>query len=144
MARLAPPPDGLAEADTLALTGFYSPQLVRSAQFMREEVDEPPLLTSSAATLEGRLFVRNLRSDHVRVDVFGVDGTLERILESPTRGIETDVAQDLAVRRAADGAIELAVLKARSPGVLQTPASRIVLLRWTEAPPAPLSDAPEA
>ena len=29
---------GLGAADTLALTGFYSPQLVRSAQFMRDDL----------------------------------------------------------------------------------------------------------
>ena len=128
---------GLSVADTLALTGFYSPQLVRSAQFMRDEVDEPPLLTSSAAALLGRLFVLNLRSDEVRVDVYDRRGQLERVLVSPTRGLEVDVAHDLAVRRAPDGAVELAVLMVRPPGVLQTPESRVVLFRWDGAPPVP-------
>ena len=122
--------DGLGPADTLALRGFDSPQLPRSAQFMRGEVDEPPLLTSSADAVDGRLFVLNLRSDHVRVDVFDRDGQLERVLVSPTRGFEVDVATDLAVRSSAGGAVDLAVLMARPPGVLQTPESRVVLYRW--------------
>ena len=125
--------DGLGPADTLALAGFASPQLVRSAQFERGEVDEPPLLTSSAAALDGRLFVLNLRSDHVRVDVYGRDGRLERVLVSPSRGLEVDVALDLAARRGPDGGVELAVLLARPPGVFQTPESRIVLYRWRGA-----------
>ena len=40
------------QADTLALQGFDSPQLPRSAQFMRGDANEPPLLTSSADALE--------------------------------------------------------------------------------------------
>ena len=125
--------DGLGPADTLALAGFASPQLVRSAQYARGEVDEPPLLTSSAAALDGRLFVLNLRSDHVRVDVYDRDGRLERVLVSPSRGLEIDVALDLAARRGPDGDVELAVLLARPPGVFQTPESRVVLYRWRGA-----------
>ncbi len=122
---------GLGAADTLALAGFSSTQLVRSAQFVRGDVDEPPLLASSAAVLGGRLFVLNLRSDHVRIDVYDREGRLGRVLVSPTRGIETDVALDLAVRRAGE-AVEVAVLMARPPGVLQTPESRILLYRWRD------------
>ena len=122
---------GLGRADTVALSGFFSPQLVRSAQFMRGEVDEPPLLSSSADVLGGRLFVLNLRSDHVRVDVYDRDGRLQRVLVSPARGLETDVAMDLAVRRN-EGAVELAVLMVRPPGVLQTPENRILLFRWAD------------
>ena len=122
--------DGLGPADTLALRGFDSPQLPRSAQFMRAEVDEPPLLSSSATALGGRLFVLNLRSDHVRIDVYDRDGGLERVLVSPSRGFEIDVATDLAVRPGPRGAVDLAVLMARPPGMLQTPESRIVLYRW--------------
>lgn len=129
-----PEAGGLSDADTLALGGFYSPQLVRSAQFMRGEVDEPPLLTSSAAALAGRLFVLNMRSDHVRIDVYGREGELERILVSPARGLELDVAQDLAVRRGPGGAVEIAVLMARPPGVFQTPENRVVLFRLSAGP----------
>ncbi len=122
---------GLSPADTVALVGFASPQLPRSSQFTRGEVDEPPLLTSSAAVLGGRLFVLNLRSDEVRVDVYDRDGRLQRVLVSPTRGPETDVAFDLAVRRAGR-AVELAVLMARPPGVLQQPENRVLLFRWQD------------
>ena len=121
---------GLGPADTLALAGFSSPQLARSAQYMRGDVDEPPLLSSSAAVLGDRLFVLNLRTDHVRVDVYGADGRLERVLASrAVRGLETDVAQDLAVRQAADGTVEVAVLLSRLPGLMREPESRVVLFR---------------
>ncbi|MDX1439174.1 MAG: hypothetical protein R3284_04650, partial [Rubricoccaceae bacterium] len=66
-------PDG-ATLDTLALVGFDSPQLLRSHQFMLEEVDEPPLLVSSAAWHNDKLYVINLRTDHIRIDVYGMDG----------------------------------------------------------------------
>ena len=116
--------------DTLALRGFDSPQLVRSAQFARREVEEPPLLTSSADALGSRLFVLNLRGDHVRVDVYGRDGRLRRVLVSPGPWAPADaVPLDLAVRQRG-AAVELAVLLARPPGLLQGPESRVVLYRW--------------
>ncbi|MEM0962090.1 MAG: hypothetical protein AAGK21_06055 [Bacteroidota bacterium] len=120
-----------AGADTLALVGFSSPQLVRSAQFMRGDVDEPPLLTSSAATLKDRLFVLNLRTDHLRVDVYDPAGDLQRVLVTPlVRAVETVVAMDLAVRERPDGTVEMAVLWTRPPGILQRPESRVALYRW--------------
>lgn len=127
-----------APLDTLALHGFGSPQLVRSAQFMRGEVDEPPLLTSSAAALGDRLFVLNLRADHVRVDVYDRAGRLQRALVSPGPWAPTDVVPlDVAVRPGPGGAVDLAVLLARPPGVLQGPASRVVLYRWSSASAVP-------
>lgn len=129
-------PRSAPEADTLALRGFGSPQLVRSAQFARGEVDEPPLLTSSAAPLGDRLFVVNLRADHVRLDVYDRGGTLQRVLVSPGPWAPVDaVPMDLAARSGPDGTVELAVLMARAPGLLQSPDARVVLYRW--APPAP-------
>lgn len=123
-----------APADTLALVGFDSPQLVRSAQFMRGEVDEPPLLTSSAAPVGDRLFVLNMRTDHVRIDVYGRDGALQRVLMTPvSRAPETVMALDLAARETASG-VELAVLFSRPPGLLRTPDSRIALYRWSSEP----------
>lgn len=120
------------EADTLALNGFGSPQFVRSAQFARGEVDEPPLLTSSAAPLGDRLFVINLRADHVRLDVYDRAGTLQRVLVSPGPWAPIDtVPGDLAVRPGPGGSVELAVLMARAPGLLQSPDARVVLYRWT-------------
>ena len=119
-----------ARPDTLALDGFASPQFARSAQFMRGDADEPPLLTSSAAALGRRLFVLNLRGDHVRVDVYGRDGVLERALVSPRPWAPTDaVPLDLAVRQRG-AATEIAVLEARPPGILSGPESRVVLYRW--------------
>ena len=133
----ARPTASASRADTLALVGFDSPQLVRSAQFARGEVDEPPLLASSAASLGGRLFVLNLRGDHVRVDVYGRDGRLEHVLVSP--GVRTPVAPvalDLAVRQRGD-AVEIAVLRALPPGLLKAPASEVALYRWQPARAAP-------
>ncbi|WP_412061662.1 hypothetical protein [Rubrivirga sp. IMCC45206] len=119
---------GAAAFDTLALVGFTSPQAVRSAQFMRGDADEPPLLTSSAAALGDRLLAINLRTDHVRLDVYGRGGRLERVLVSRAAE-ETDVPLDLAVRERGD-AVEIAVLWARPPGILSGPTARVVLYRW--------------
>ena len=113
---------GVLEADTLALVGFSSPQLPRSAQFERGEVDEPPLLTSSASAVGDRLFVLNLRTDHVRIDVYGRDGRLERVLSTrPVQGPETAFMLDLAARPGPDGSIDLAVLFTRPPGLMRSP-----------------------
>ena len=121
---------GEGAADTLALVGFASPQLARSAQFARGDVDEPPLLSSSAAALGDALLVLNLRADHLRVDVYGRDGRLRRALVSPGpwRPLE-HVALDVAARRRG-GAVELAVLWARPPGVLVAPDAYVTLYRW--------------
>ena len=146
--RPAAPPG--APLDTLALRGFASPQLPRSAQYARGDVDEPPLLTSSAAPLGERLFVLNLRSDHVRIDVYDRLGQLERVLVGPERSEEV-YPLDLAVRERdgpraggpqAGGAVEVAVLLARPPGLLQAPASRVVLYQWTPRP-EPAASGPE-
>ena len=119
-----------ATADTLALVGFDSPQMVRSAQFARGDVDEPPLLASSAAALGDRLFVLNLRDDHVRVDVYGSDGRLQRVLVSPGERLPArPVALDLAVRQRG-GAVEVAVLRSQPPGLLRASASELALYRW--------------
>ena len=119
-----------APADTLALVGFASPQAARSAQFMRGEAEEPPLLTSSAAFVGGRLFVLNLRADHVRVDVYDRGGRLQRVLVSPRPWApDGPVALDLAARRRG-GAVELAVLRALPPGLLRSPDAEVTVYRW--------------
>ncbi|MEL6614724.1 MAG: hypothetical protein AAFQ43_03250 [Bacteroidota bacterium] len=141
---LTPEASGGAVLDTLAFTGFDSPQLVRSYQFMIGEVDEPPLLTSGARALGDRLFVLNVRTERVRVDVYDRAGRLVRVLQGP---IPTDpdgrpqvldvYPADLAVREAASGAVEVAVLLQRPRGIIQQADARVVLFRWT--PPADAS-----
>lgn len=128
------------QADTLALQGFDSPQLPRSAQFMRGDANEPPLLTSSADVLGNDLYVLNLRGDHVRVDVYGRDGVLQRVLVSPSPWqVLQHVALDLSVRVSPDpgqpeGALELAVLMQRSRGVIQQADAFLALYRWRPDP----------
>ena len=134
------------QADTLALVGFDSPQFVRSAQFARGDVDEPPLLASSAAALGDRLFVLNQRGDHVRVDVYGRDGRLRRALVSPgPLDPVQPVALDLAVRPSAGdrqrGGVEIAVLRSHPPGVLRASSSEVVLYRWRPPPAGPVPPA---
>ena len=129
---LAPASAPGATLDTLAFRGFDSPQLVRSHQFRLGEIDEPPLLTSSAAALGDTLYVLNLRADHVRVDLYGRAGRLRGALVSPRPwAIQESYATDLAVRRTAGGAVEIAVLMQRPSGFLQRAAARVDLFRWS-------------
>ena len=121
-------------ADTLALQGFDSPQLPRSAQFLRGDANEPPLLTSSADALGDHLYVLNLRGDHVRVDVYGRDGVLQRVLVSPRPWqLLQHVALDLSARRQTDGTVELAVLMQRPRGLIQQADAFVALYRWRPA-----------
>lgn len=97
--------------DTLALRGFDSPLLVRSNQFLHGDLDEPPLLAPSAVALGDRLFVLNARLGWVRIDVYGRDGRLVRILEVPDPQRDDQFFPvDLAARRDSTGGVELAVL----------------------------------
>ena len=121
-----------APLDTLALGGFSSPELMRSAQFMRGDVEQPPLLTSTAAALGERLFVVNMRDDHVRIDVYDAAGRLERILVQ--RKPWTTLAYipvDMDVREVG-GTVEFAVLMQRPSGLIQQADSRVLLYRWVE------------
>jgi len=128
------------QTDTLTLQGFDSPQLSRSAQFVRGDANEPPLLTSSADALGDHLYVLNLRGDHVRVDVYERDGVLQRILVSPRPWqVLQHVALDISARRQPDGTVELAVLMQRSRGVIQQADAFVAMYRWT--PPAPARSA---
>ena len=118
-----------ARLDTLALAGFDSPLLARSAAFGRGDADQPPLLAASAAALGDSLYVLNLRDDHVRVDVYGRDGRLVQVLAGPRAPPET-VPMDLAIRRVG-GAVEIAVVAPRPAGLGQSSAARLSLFRWT-------------
>ncbi len=116
-----PPGGGL---DTLALAGFDSPMLARSRLFMLGEIDEPPLLTASAAPAGDRLFVLNMRPGWLRVDIYDRDGRLRHVLTQEKPAFNQDYyPTDLAVRRTDDGAFEVAVVVAR-------PAPAVALYRW--------------
>jgi hypothetical protein len=105
---------------------------------MRGAVAEPPLLTASAAALGDHLYVLNQRTDHIRIDRYGRDGVLDRVLVSPMPWALLDVvAVDLAVRDGGGGAVEMAVLLQRQSGVFQTAGSRVMRFRWTLAPTLP-------
>ncbi len=97
-------------SDTLALVGFDSPMLARSRSFMKGDVHEAPLLSSSAAPAGDRLFVLNMRAGWLHVDVFGRNGVLQRQLIG--HGVDYRSAffpQDLDVRRTSRG-FEIAVV----------------------------------
>ena len=118
--------------DTLALRGFSSPELGRSAQFMRGDVDQPPLLTSSAAALGERLFVVNMRDHHVRIDVYTAAGRMERVHVSARPWARLPyIPIDVAARQT-DAGVEFVVLMQRPSGLIQTADSRLVLYRWRE------------
>ncbi len=129
---LAPGMAPAAPLDTLVLGGFSSPELMRSAQFMRGDVDQPPLLTSTAAALGDRLFVVNMRDDHVRIDVYDASGRLQRVLvqRKPWTSLQY-IPVDMDVRQAG-GRVEFAVLMQRPSGLVQQADSRVLLYRWTE------------
>ena len=111
---------GGATLDSLALMGFDSPQLERSRQFAVGAVDEPPLLSSAAAALGPNLYVLNLRTEGLRIDVYGRDGRIVRALTAPNVGVSPDrFLMDLDVREGPGGGAELAVLQQR-PEVLVT------------------------
>jgi hypothetical protein len=125
-------PEGAA-LDSLALHGFDSPQLVRSYQFLIGEVDEPPLLTSSAAAVGDRLYVLNLRVDQVRVDVYGraPDGLrLQRVLVYPDAALVAGAfPADLAVREG-PGGVRFALVLQNPGGGLGRPGGRVAMLAW--------------
>lgn len=95
--------------DSLALFGFDSPMLARTRQYLRGDVDAPPLLTAAAAPVDSMLYVLNMRPGWLRVDVFDRHGRLRQVLVEPDPGFNKDFyPTDLAVRRTQAG-IEMAV-----------------------------------
>jgi hypothetical protein len=130
--------DGLPSAapagvslDSVLLRGFDSPQLVRSHRYLLGEVDQPPLLTSSAVALGDSLLVINLRSDHLRVEVYDRAGSLRRALEHHAAGLDDSFPVDLAARRDTSGVL-LALVMQRPGGVLSEPGGYVLMLRWDE------------
>ncbi len=122
-------PDGTA-TDSLTLLGFDSPQLVRSNQYLLGEVDEPPLLISSGASFESGFFLLNLRADGLRIDVYDVEGQLERVLAyTDVEAMPNAFPVDLAIHR--DGDALLFALAMQNPGGLFSNAiGYVVVLRW--------------
>ena len=123
-------PDGAA-ADSMALAGFDSPQLVRSNQYMLGEVDKPPLLVSSAAPFGDNLFVLNLRADHIRIDVYDREGRIERVLVyTDVEALPNAFPVDIAIRQ--DGDALLFALVMQNPGrLLSDPSGYVLILRWS-------------
>jgi len=110
--------------DTLALRGFDSPMLGRSRAYMMGEVLQAPLLTPSAAPAGDLLFVLNLRTGWLRVDVFDRQGRLlHRLIEPDPVPNSNFFPQDIAVRRRDDSVYEIAV-------VLNEPTPRLDLYGW--------------
>jgi hypothetical protein len=120
-----------ATPDTLLLAGFDSPQLLRSHRFILGEVDQPPLLTSSAVPLGDSLLVVNLRSDHVRIDVYDRAGRLQRALVHHGAGAGDHFPVDLAARRDPSGVL-LALVMQRPGGLLSQPGGYVLVVRWGE------------
>ncbi len=96
--------------DTLALRGFDSPMLARTRSFLMGDIHEPPLLSSSAAASDDLLFVLNMRTGWLQVDVFDRTGhLLHRLTEKGRTYRKAFFPQDLDVRRRADGSYAIAV-----------------------------------
>lgn len=115
---------GAAQPDTLALVGFDSPMLERSYAFLQGDASKAPLLTVSGDAEGDSLYVLNLRPGWLRIDVYGRDGRLRRVLAEPgTSGSRNYYPRDVAVRRTDDG-LAIAV-------VISAPEPRLQLFRWT-------------
>ena len=99
------------QVDTLHLSGFDSPMLPRSRSFILGDIDEPPLLTPSAAVTDKHLYALNIRPGWLRIDQFDRDGNLQKRLVQDTPSFSKEFYPiDLDVRVRADSTIELAVL----------------------------------
>ena len=97
--------------DTLQLSGFDSPMLPRSRAFMLGQIDEPPLLSPSAAIADDKLYALNVRPGWLRIDQFDRNGELEKRLVQDTPAFSKAFYPiDLDVRVTADSTVELVVL----------------------------------
>lgn len=97
--------------DTLHLNGFDSPMLPRSRAFMLGDVDEPPLLSPSAAMTDEHLYALNIRPGWLRIDQFDRNGQLKKRLVQDTPLFSKEFRPvDLDVRVRADSTVELAVI----------------------------------
>jgi len=108
----------------MPLVGFDSPMLARTRLFVLNHLDQPPMLTASAAAVGELLFLLNMRPGWLRVDVYGHDGHLQNILTQPSPEFNQDYyPSDIAVRRISETEYELAV------SVIE-PEPRIERYRW--------------
>jgi len=117
-----------APPDTLALVGFDSPMLERSYRFLQGDVDNAPVLSASAAPAGDHLYVLNLRPSTMRVDVYGRDGRLQRILIGTGAPQEGSLyLRDVDVRVSED-TVDVAV-------ALTLPEPEVRLYRWVNDAP---------
>jgi len=65
------------------LVGFDSPMLARAYSFRQGITSKPPLLSASAAFVDNRFFVMNMRPGWLRIDVYSRSGLLEALLVQP-------------------------------------------------------------
>lgn len=114
------------KVDTLGLKGFDSPMLSRTRQFILDDLSQPPLLSSAAASVDERLFVLNMRPGWLRIDVYDPSGKLEVVLTQPNPAFNTEYfPSDIAVRRVGnDFEYEFAI-------TLIEPEGRVDRFRWT-------------
>jgi hypothetical protein len=125
-----------ARPDSLALVGFDSPMLERSYRFLTGDVDNAPVLTASAVPRDDELYVLNLRTQALHVDVFGRDGRIRRTLVGQGAQRTGDYyPRDLAVQRRADTLDVAVVTTSPQPEVLfyQTVIPDSVLARTQSA-----------
>lgn len=102
-------PDG--SLDTLALRGFDSPMLARSRRFMLGDVNDAPLLSSSAAPAGPLLYLLNLRAGWIQIDGFDHDGVLQRRLSQPNPQPQRSFYPvDIAAHQREDGDVDFFVL----------------------------------
>ncbi len=110
--------------DSLRLTGFDSPMLARTRQFVQGDTHEPPMLSASAAFQPRGIHVLNMRPGWLRIDIYDRAGHLQYILTQPDPGFNKNYyPTDLAVREYPDGRVEYAV------SVLE-PEPRIDFFTW--------------
>ena len=96
--------------DSLALSGFDSPMLSRSLQFMMGDTHEPPLLSASADFAGEYIFALNMRPGWIQIDVFNLEGHLQHILTQPTPSFNQEYyPTDIAVMEDGSGGYDIAI-----------------------------------
>ena len=99
--------------------------LRRTFAFRQGEARQAPLLSSSAAPADDRLFVLNLRPGWLRIDVYDRAGRLQHILVEGEPVYDKQFYPiDLAARQSETGGYELAV-------ALLEPVPEVRVYRWT-------------